>query len=469
MTMSRFNRLSAGLLAATLLILSGGANAMDDNALGDILSQRVLGDSSGVCMAAAVIEGDQVARAWRCADPADSDRIGPDVAFEIGSVTKSMAGILLADLVLRGGASLDDPLASHLPAGTVVPDYAGQPILLRHLVTHTSGLPRLPSRLQISNPGDPYADFDVEQLLGSLQDATLAQAPGEIFEYSNFGTMLLSLLLSREAGMDFEQLLDDRLFTPLGMQHAHVARAPDGLRVAAGHLPDGRETPPWTFDAALTGAGGVRATLDDMVRYVRAQLGGAPGRLGEAIRLAQQPVATAADQAMGMNWLLLPIGERLVHAHDGGTGGFSSMIAFDLARDRAVVVLADTGLTAQGGVSDVVGHLLDDSIPLGQPRPAEARPAERSAVAPSLSAEALRAYTGTYPLMSGFELVVSEQDGVLHAQATGQGAFALDAVDEDVFEAAAYGIEIRFSRDASGEVTRLDLHQGGHVLSGEKQ
>src|SRR5690606_29480990 len=130
MTMSRFNRLSAGLLAATLLILSGGANAMDDNALGDILNQRVLGDSSGVCMAAAVIEGDQVARAWRCADPAVSDRIGPDVAFESGSVTKAMAGILLADLVLRGGASLDDPLASHLPAGTVVPDYAGQPILL---------------------------------------------------------------------------------------------------------------------------------------------------------------------------------------------------------------------------------------------------------------------------------------------------------------------------------------------------
>ena len=142
MTLSRFDRLSAGLLAGTLFFLSAAANAMDDNALGDILDKRVLGDSSGVCIAAAMIEGDRVARAWRCADPANAGRIGPDVAFEIGSVTKTMTGILLADLIAKGEASLDDPLAGHLPEGTVVPDYEGQPILLRHVVTHTSGSPQ---------------------------------------------------------------------------------------------------------------------------------------------------------------------------------------------------------------------------------------------------------------------------------------------------------------------------------------
>ncbi|MGY0561648.1 serine hydrolase [Luteimonas sp. A277] len=463
--MFRSSRLFTGLLAGTLIAVSGAVSATDDAALGDILDRRVLGDSSGACIAAAVIEGDRVARAWRCADPADAGRIGPDVAFEIGSVTKSMAGILLADLVLSGGASLDDPLADHLPDGTVVPEYEGQKILLRQVVTHTSGLPRLPSRLEFTDPGDPYASFEPEALLASLQDVILEQAPGETFEYSNFGTMLLSLVLSRTAGMDFEQLLDDKLFTPLRMQHAYVADRPEGLQVAAGHMPNGQETPLWTFAAELAGVGGVRATLDDMVRYARAQLGGAPGSLGEAIRLAQQPIETGADQAMAMNWLLMPIGERLVHAHDGGTGGFSSMVAFDLERDRAVVVLADTGLAAMGGVNDVAGHLLDESIPLSQPR----RPVERPAVAPSLSPEQLRDYAGTYALMPGFDLMVREHEGVLHAQATGQGEFPLDAVDDDVFGATAYDIEIRFSRNASGEVVKLDLHQGGHVLSGQKQ
>ncbi len=458
-------RLFAGLLAGTLLTLTGAAGAMDDAALGDILDQRLLGDSSGACFAAAVIEGDRVARAWRCADPADIERLGPDMAFEIGSITKSMTGILLADLIVRGEATLDDPLADHLPQGTAVPEYDGQPILLRHVVTHTSGLPRLPSRLEITNPDDPYAAFDADALLASLQDVTLSQAPGQQFEYSNFATMLLSLALARHAGMDFERLLDEKLFTPLGMTNAHITQRPEGTQWASGHLPGGQETAAWTFDLDLAGVGGVRATLDDMIRYAQAQLGDVPEPIGAAIKLAQQPIETAADQAMAMNWLLLPIGDRLIHAHDGGTGGFSSMLAFDLERSRAAIVLSDTTLAASGGVNDVAGHLLDDSIPMGAPRQA----VERPEIAPSLSAEALREYAGTYPLMPGFDLVVREHEGVLHAQATGQGEFPLDAVAEDVFEAAAYGIEIRFSRNESGEVTALDLHQGGHVLRGERQ
>src|SRR5690606_18950302 len=146
---------------------------------------------------------------------------------------------------------------------------------------------------------------------------------GGKFEYSNFGSMLVSFVVARRSGLDFEQLLEEKLFTPLRMESAHVANRPEGLRIAAGHLPGGQETPPWTFAPDLAGVGGVRATLEDMVRYAQAQLGGVEGRLGEAIALAQQPIETGADQPMAMNWLLLPVGDRLAHAHDGYTGGFS--------------------------------------------------------------------------------------------------------------------------------------------------
>ena len=141
------------------------------------------------------------------------------------------------------------------------------------------------------------------------------------------------------------------------------------------------------------------------------------------------------------------------------------MVMFDRERPRAVVVLADTGLAGTGGVNDVAGHLLDDSIPLAQPR----RPVDRRGEAPSPTAAVLAAYAGTYPLMPGFDLVVREHGGKLHAQATGQGEFPLDPVAEDVFEAVAHGIEIQFSRNASGEVTKLDLHQGGNILSGDRE
>lgn len=463
--MIRIKQLTACLLTGALFAASGAVAAMDDSALAAVLDRRLEGDASGACMAAAVIDGAGVARAFRCADPADAGRIGPDAAFEIGSVTKTMTAILMAELILRGEASLDDPLADHLPEGTAVPEHAGQPIRLRHIVTHTSGLPRMPPRFAMTNPGDPYADFDSAALLGSLGDVTLAQAPGEAFEYSNFGSMLLSLVVARQAGVDFERLLDQRLFSPLGMEGAYVSSPPEGVRPAAGHLPNGTRTPPWTFADELAGVGGVRATLEDMVRYARAQLGGVDGALGEAIALAQRPIETGASQPMAMNWVLLPIGERLVHAHDGGTGGFSSMMAFDTRDGRAVVVMADTGLSATGGVSDVVGHLMDDSIPLSAPR----RPVERPAVAPAPPAEALRDYAGTYPLMPGFALTVRERGGVLHAQATGQSEFALDPVAEDVFAAPDYDIEIEFHRDDAGEVVKLDLRQAGNVINGERQ
>src|SRR5690606_20819716 len=111
------------------------------------------------------------------------------------------------------------------------------------------------------------------------------------------------------------------------------------------------------------------------------------------------------------------------------------------------------------------GHLLDDSVPLRTPQGR----VERPEMAAMPSPEALRGYAGTYALMPGFELAVRERDGVLHAQATGQGEFPLDPVAEDVFEAADYGIEIEFLRDDAGEVTKLDLRQGGSVLSGERR
>ena len=459
------NKFLPALVTGAALLFGGMAAAMDDNELAQILDRRIHGDASGACLAAAVIEGGHVARAWRCADPADEPRIGPDVAFEIGSVTKTMAAILLADRIVSGEASLDDPVAEHLPPGTAVPDFQGQPIRLRHLVAHTSGLPRLPSRLRITDAADPYAGLGADDLLASLQDVTLAQAPGEVFEYSNFGTMLLSLMLSRAAGMDFEQLVTTKLFQPLAMDQAYVARRPDGVRAATGRLATGEETAAWTLAPELAGVGGVRATLDDMVRYVQAQFGGAPEPLAAAIALAQQPVDSAAEQPMAMNWLLMPLADRQVHGHDGGTGGFSAFVAFDLAAGRGVVVLADAGLAASGGVNDIGAHLLARSQPLAQPR----RPLPRPAVAPTLTADQMQAYVGTWSLMPGLDLVLRERDGVLHGQATGQGEFALAPQAQDVFEAAAFGIQIRFSRDESGQVTQLELHQGGQVMPAQRR
>src|SRR5690606_1516578 len=102
-------------LAGLALAVSGTLHAADDVGLAALVDQRLSGDRTGACMAVAVIEKDTVARAFRCADPEDVGRIGPDSAFEIGSVSKTMTATLLAKLIVEGKASLDDPLAAYLP------------------------------------------------------------------------------------------------------------------------------------------------------------------------------------------------------------------------------------------------------------------------------------------------------------------------------------------------------------------
>jgi len=548
--------MKARFTALTLALAATSAHAMTDAQLREVVDQRLGGDRTGACMAVAVIDHDQVARSYSCANAGDSSRIGASSAFEIGSVSKTMTSALLADLIAQGKASLDDPLAEYLPEDTQVPQFEGKPILLRHVVTHTSGLPALPSRMQAASPADPYATLDESALLGSLADVTLGRAPGGQFEYSNFASMLLSYAVARRAGKDMETLLDERLFTPLGMQGAYVGKAPNGVRPALGHTPNNQPTPAWTFQSNLAGVGGVRATLDDMVRYVQGHLGDIEAQITPALQLSQQQVS--GQPPMAMNWMLPKVGGHTVHLHEGGTGGFSSFVAFDIDRKRGVVILSDTTWNSIGSLGSLGMHLVDASMPLGKPRTvatpdtamldalvggyvlgngmkmtlsrkgdalavqaqdqaefsmgfdsagdfypllfdAVLRPQRKAdgsyafswmqmggvmparridaagtkaateQVAAKLSGDELAAYAGTYPLMPGFELTVRAKDGQLHAQATGQGEFALEYESKDKFAAPAFGIELHFNRDAAGKVTSLELHQAGKVLTGERK
>jgi hypothetical protein len=275
--------------------------------------------------------------------------------------------------------------------------------------------------------------------------------------------MLLSYAIARRSGEDFESLIAQRLFVPLGMRHSYIARRPEGVKAVTGHTPDGKAASPWDFPNDFAGVGGVRATLDDMVRYVSAQFGDAPAPLAADFAMTHAPVAGAAQPPMAMHWMLAPLNGRTFLAHEGGTGGFSSFVAFDPVKRFGVVILSDTALHAQGGLGSLGLHLLDPRVPLGAP--AKPRPAD----APAVSADDLKAYAGDYPLMPGFVLNVRVEGATLMAQASGQGAFPLEARGEDTFAFDGAGIVIRFRRDAAGTVAGLALDQGGRTLDAERR
>jgi D-alanyl-D-alanine-carboxypeptidase/D-alanyl-D-alanine-endopeptidase len=365
-------RVIALLSVAGLAAACGSDDPAPPSALEATLGERLTGDRTGVCLAVARIglaADGEVERAVVCADPDAPRDLDTTTAFEIGSITKTMTAFLLAELAADGTITLDDPLTAHLPGGTLVPDFAGEPVRLRHLLTHTAGLGSLPARMVIENPDDPYAALTTEQLLGSLGDVTLAAAPGTTWEYSNFAFMVLSHIAATTRGADYADLLASRLFAPLGMAQAHVVAAPAGVAVATGHLSIGTPTPAWLFPRNLEGVGGVRASLDDMVRYAEAVLGrGDPAVVATLARTTETISSSHGEPVMGWAWLKADVAGHAVILHDGGTGGFSSLLVVEPRTGRAVVLLADTALGNLGGEVGLALHLLDPTQPLPAPR-----------------------------------------------------------------------------------------------------
>lgn len=440
-------------LAATgLMAASSAAAAVTDQDVSTRLEARFRNDRTGACVVAAVVEGTQVARATYCARPRAEGGPGLDAAFEIGSITKTMTAFLVADLIDAGKWSLDDPIAKHLPAGTTVPRQGERQILVRDLVTHSSGLPGLPSRLRPTDPANPYASLSEQDLLASLGEATLARPIGSQAEYSNFAMMVLSLAVARAYGMEYEAALKARLLEPAQMRGAFIAKPPAGARVAVGHTSWGAPTSPWTIAPNLAGVGMVKATLDDMVKYVQAELGTAHIPLHGRMRMTQQPLA----HGLGMNWFRATVKGHELALHEGGTGGFSSLVALEPARQRGVVVLADTALTDLGGLGDLGPGLLGIDVPLGKPRIAAPIPA------------ALRAgIQGDYDL-AGLDMKIWDDGGHLMGRAAGQSAFELLHDDHGDFYPATIGAVLK-PIVTDGKVTAFAWRQGGGVLEGVRK
>jgi serine-type D-Ala-D-Ala carboxypeptidase/endopeptidase len=419
------------------------------------VEKRLVGDRTGACLAVAVVDRESVVREYVCADRDAKRAVDADTAFEIGSVTKTMTASLLAELIAQKKAALDDPLAGYLPPGTRVPDFKGEPIRLRHLVTHTSGLPALPSRMTMRDPSNPYASLTEAELLGSLGDATLAQAPGARFEYSNFASMLLSLAVARRAGTGFETLVKQRLFDPLGMSGAYIQKRPKGIRAAEGHLPNGQTTSAWDIPGDMAGVGGVRATLGDMVAYLQAQLGQKDAPIAAAIAATQAPLANEAGAQVAMNWMLATVNGRSLRFHEGGTGGFSSLVGFDRERGRGVVLLCDTAWTSLGGLADLGLHLMDPSHPAPGPR-------RVATPEPAL----LDALVGEYNL-GGLALTVRRESDALFVQAVGQPEFELGYDSAGDFYPLALDALLHPVRQAGGGYG-FTWSQGGAVTEAKR-
>ena len=439
---------------AAITLCTTPAFAISDGDLRAALEQRFKGDRTGACVAAAVIDGGTTASAYFCANPNSQRAYDEHTAFEIGSVTKTMTAALLAEFIARGEVTLNDPIAKLLPPGTSVPSFNGRQITIGEIVTHTSGLPAIPAQYRITDMNNPYASVTERDLLGALAATQLTRAPGSQWEYSNFAMMVLSYALAKRSGKDYETLLRERLLVPLGMNETYVAGRPPQVRLAQGHFANTMSTIPWDFPADMAGVGGVRATLPDMVRYLEGELGTRESAITPALALTQQQVASVGGHTMGMNWEILSTAKiangRTIIMHGGGTGGYSSFVAFEPVAKRAAVLLSDTALTDLGGLATIGLHLLDPAVPVGAPR----------TVATS-DAKQIEALVGRYHLQSGLGMELRHKGSALTIQADGQPEFEMGYDSAGDFYPLQFDALLRPKRRVDGTYTFTWFQLGG--------
>jgi D-alanyl-D-alanine-carboxypeptidase/D-alanyl-D-alanine-endopeptidase len=376
--------------------------------------------------------------------------------YEIGSVTKAFTGVLLADAVLAGSVKLDDPVQKYLPSSVKMPVADGEPITLEDLATHTSGLPRLPDNLAPQDALNPYAAFAVKDMYEFLNGHKLRRPPGG-FEYSNFGMGLLGHVLALEAGQTYEDLVVERIAKPLGMNDTDITlSASQRARLAAPY--DAMRKPNKNWDIpTLAGAGAIRSTVNDMLKFLQANLAEDDTALTKAMKFARvKRHDIPGGLAIGLGWHLARDG--ITWWHNGMTGGYSSWMSVVPSKKVGVVVLSNTATLKTTELGEQVTRVTC-GIPVKLP-------AERKEV--PVDARVLESYVGKYAFIPEFVLTVTVEDGKLMAQATGQQKLQVFAESPTKFFYKVVDAQITFEKDSSGKVTQLVLHQHGQDMPAKR-
>lgn len=290
--------------------------------------------------------------------------------YEIGSVSKTFAGLLMANAVLEGKASLDDPVQQYLPSAYPNLQIEEGPIRLRHLVTHTSTMPNMlplsvntvlkdfaahstPAKLNAA-----YANYNRDQFWQDLHTVKIKGPLGKDYAYSSAGTELVAHTLEKIYGEPYESLLAKFLVREAGMHNTQLRLTnKDAARLAPGYHSDNpiATTPmpqlPWGA------AGNVKATIPDMARYLRLQLGANP-----AVRESHVPLVRFKDDfSIAYFWNIGKNQQLGTHyVHHGGVPRAQSYVYIVPKYDLGVFIITNqSGNETADALEGALAHIFD--------------------------------------------------------------------------------------------------------------
>lgn len=365
--------------------------------------------------------------------------------YRIGSISKTFTATLVMKAVEEKKVKLDQTIDKWFPGLA-----NAERITVSNLLNHRSGI------YNFTNSAAYLIWYTEPQTEASLLEKIKAGGsdfePNTKAEYSNANYVLLTFILEKVFNKPYSELVTTYITKPLGLKDTYVGSKINATKneVRSYSFEDGV----WNVDTETDmsvplGAGAIVSTPSDLVRFSDALFG---EKIVSAASLEKMRTMTD-DHGMGL--FLFPFGEQKGYGHTGGIDAFSSVFVHFPDKELSFALTSNGGTYSNNDISIAVLSAIN-GLPYSVP---EFRSIK-------LTEEELTPYLGIYTSSAiPLKITVSKNKNVLMAQATGQSAFPLEAIDTHVFEFTQAGIVLEFDP----ETGRMTLKQGGGTFVFEKQ
>lgn len=410
--------------------------------------------------------------------------LSPDTVFGIGSITKAFTAVAILQLQEKGKLSVHDPVTCYLPEFKTSDEEQTKHIKIHHFLTHSSGLPSLPTlmgAIKKSMEKDPVFDEDQQQenpldslqaidtyaeLMGVIAKSkfTLLGVPGTEFGYSNDAYALLGAIIARVSGESYEQYVEEHILKPIGMHnstfqladlkdHTDIAVLYD-IRPKEGKELVFRSNNPWDAPA-MRAAGFLKSTVNDMLKFT--EMIRNEGKVGHTQILSPESVTdmtTPYIQCEQETWYgygvtIVPdfFGYKLVH-HGGDIKGVTAHMG--ILPEIGLTGIALANIAGAPSSKLLFGALADY---LGKPVDASHLHVEVVARIP----EQLKEYEGTFLSGEGMKLELYVENEKLHVAASGLPAMGLKPIGKDLFLCTMRETDftVRFVRNEDNNINRI--------------
>lgn len=376
----------------------------------------------------------------------------PQTIFRIASMTKQFTAMAVMQLQEKGLLSVNDTLSKYIP------DYPnGDKITIHHLLTHTSGIPKNSPNFK----QERIKSHTLETRIALFKDLPLDSQPGEKYNYTNSGYILLTYIIEKASGKKYETVLKENIFDQLGMNNTGYDKAKPIIKnLASGYSIDGKGliNADYTDPSFRAGAGALYSTVEDLYRWDQA--------LYSEKLLPKQSFATVftahvkqnkdnqnSSLSYGYGWDIDRKNNRNVIEHSGEMEGFTSDIKRYPDDKVCIIVLSNCDYlhVLQPNVTKITKGLA--AIIFGEKYEL---PQKRIAVNPEIYDQ----YVGKYRFKEDFFLTVTKENNKLITQVTGQEKLEVYPESEtEFFNNVMIDGKISFIKDERGAVTKLILHQ----------